>query len=95
MCHCVPCVCQDVSSFGNRCIIFRQVASSLVASLCVCVPLGPCVCQDVSSFGNSLYPVNIDVAPLAVKMQVSGVRWSVRMFHRLCHSSKVVVRFSY
>ena len=37
-----PCVCQDVSSFGNslsRCIIFRQVAWLFVninLALCVC-----------------------------------------------------------
>ncbi len=44
-----PCVCQDVSSFGNslsRCVIFRQVARSFV-SLCfvccsVCIGLSGC-----------------------------------------------------
>ena len=60
-----PCVCQDVSSFGNslsRCVIFRQVTRPCIHCCfshcvrhCVCVyALGPCVCQDVSSFGNSL-----------------------------------------
>ena len=69
VCTLGPCVCQDVSSFGNslsRCVIFRQVARPFsyalvtLVALCCSVYIGSlclsesCVCQNVSFFGNSL-----------------------------------------
>ena len=54
-----PCVCQDVSSFGNtfgnslsRCIIFRQVARPCIHwyTLFVNINLALCVSREMGSF---------------------------------------------